>query len=131
MRRAGKEHGFRRPRAGGRDAEAELGKIAGPDTSSLTRWRRAAGYFSLRSQGLINSGRVQRRLSGDAQDRYQGVGDLPVPFQIAQGFHDRRNLRINLPVEDSIRATDDRLVVVEGIPGKGDTWSKIELISVQ
>jgi len=39
-------------------------------------------------------------------------------IQIAQRFYDRRNLRINLPVEDPISAAYYRLAIVERIPGK-------------
>src|SRR6266550_5849815 len=91
IRLAGEQHGSRRKRTSIADRNKWC-QIRLRDTGIRSRSRLAAQYLPLCKHSSEDLCGIRRR---GAQDRHQGVGNLPDAVDIAKRFYHSRNLEID------------------------------------
>src|SRR5580704_628643 len=69
--------------------------------------------------------------SGGAKDRNQSIGNDAFAVYVPKYLDDAGNLCVNRGIKNTVTSADDRFVIIEGIPGKGNARSKVLLGSIQ
>src|SRR5262245_59045245 len=80
---------------------------------------------------LGQEGPVDVRGAGDTRGLYRRkkLRDLPATVQVTQCPGDKIRLKIMRRVEQSVRRSNDRFAIVQGIPGDTDSRCKVITIS--
>src|SRR6266446_10895203 len=113
-----------------RNGNTELSKIRGSDAGIFAGCGSRALNLALRKECLedvIRAGHNGRVSVKGGED----LSDLAESIDEPQSLHHVGDLSIDRRVEDSVPAADHRLVVVEGIPSKGDAGREVVFVRVE
>src|SRR5690242_9720870 len=138
IRLTAEQYTQRRNRSGMRDIDAELREVGRRDAGSVAGGGCGALDFALGKQVCKYASRVKdiarantRRRRPRGIERDKRLRNLAIAIDQTERLHYVSNLSVDWRVEDAIARADDGLMVLERVPGKGETRSKVVLVCGQ